>query len=184
MDGPGAHRARSGENRPISARALRKRGITLKAHDPETSLLEAAFARGDASLGRVIEKAVDLGCRFDGWSETFDFKKWTEAFAACGIDLAACAGRTYRSDGRTSLGPHQERRDHGISQKGIPARHRSDDHRELSDRMRPTAASGARTAERSSWASLLHLPAENERLHRLPRRRGPLPLPRSRPASG
>ena len=74
---------------------LRKRGIMLKAHDPETSLLEAAFARGDASLGRVIEKAVDLGCRFDGWSETFDFKKWTEAFAACGIDLAACAGRTY-----------------------------------------------------------------------------------------
>jgi radical SAM family uncharacterized protein/radical SAM-linked protein len=74
---------------------LRKRGITLKAHDPETSLLEAAFSRGDASLGRVIEKAVDLGCRFDGWSETFDFKKWTEAFAACGIDLAACAGKTY-----------------------------------------------------------------------------------------
>ena len=74
---------------------LRKRGITLKAHDPETSLLEAAFARGDASLGKVIEKAVDLGCRFDGWSESFDLAKWSEAFAACGIDLAACAGRTY-----------------------------------------------------------------------------------------
>lgn len=77
---------------------LRKRGITLKAHDPETSLLEAAFARGDSSLGRVIEKAVDLGCRFDGWSETFDLKKWSEAFAACGIDLAACAGSTYGLD--------------------------------------------------------------------------------------
>jgi len=79
-------------------RGLRRRGITLKAHDPETSLLEAAFARGDASLGKVIEKAVDLGCRFDGWSETFDLKKWSEAFAACGIDLAACAGRTYGLD--------------------------------------------------------------------------------------
>lgn len=79
-------------------RGLRKRGITLKAHDPETSLLEAAFARGEASLGKVIEKAVDLGCRFDGWSETFDFKKWTEAFTQCGIDLAACAGRTYGLD--------------------------------------------------------------------------------------
>ncbi|MEK6743082.1 MAG: TIGR03936 family radical SAM-associated protein, partial [Nitrospirota bacterium] len=77
---------------------LRRRGITLKAHDPETSLLEAAFARGDAALGRVIEKAVDLGCRFDGWSETFDLRKWNEAFAACGIDLAACAGRTYALD--------------------------------------------------------------------------------------
>jgi len=78
------------------ARGLRRRGIALKAHDPETSLLEAAFARGDASLGKVIEKAVDLGCRFDGWSETFDLKKWTAAFMACGIDLAACAGKVYR----------------------------------------------------------------------------------------
>jgi radical SAM family uncharacterized protein/radical SAM-linked protein len=77
---------------------IRRRGITLKAHDPETSLLEAAFARGDASLGKVIEKAVDLGSRFDGWSESFDLTKWNEAFAACGIDLAACAGRTYGLD--------------------------------------------------------------------------------------
>ncbi len=77
------------------AQGLRKRGITLKAHDPETSQLEGAFARGDASLGRVIEKAVDLGCRFDGWSEAFNYHKWTEAFAACGIDLAAYAGRTF-----------------------------------------------------------------------------------------
>ena len=77
---------------------LRKRGITLKAHDPETSLLEAAFSRGDVSLGKVIEKAVDLGCRFDGWSESFDFRKWNEAFAACGLDLAAAAGRTYGLD--------------------------------------------------------------------------------------
>jgi radical SAM-linked protein len=77
---------------------LRKRGITLKLHDPQTSLLEAAFARGDASLGRVIEKAVDLGCRFDGWSECFDFAKWDEAFRACGMDLATCAGRTFGLD--------------------------------------------------------------------------------------
>jgi radical SAM family uncharacterized protein/radical SAM-linked protein len=77
---------------------LRKRGIVLKLHDPETSRLEAAFARGDASLGRVIEKAVDLGCRFDGWSESFDFKKWNEAFSACGIDLAAAAGRSFALD--------------------------------------------------------------------------------------
>ena len=80
------------------AQGLRKRGITLKVHDPETSQLEGAFARGDASLGRVIEKAVDLGCRFDGWTESFDYHKWTEAFAACGLDLAACAGRTFALD--------------------------------------------------------------------------------------
>lgn len=77
---------------------LRKRGIVLKLHDPKTSQLEAAFARGDASLGRVIEKAVDLGCRFDGWSESFDHGKWNEAFSACGFDLAASAARSFALD--------------------------------------------------------------------------------------
>ncbi len=77
---------------------LRNRSIALKAHHPETSLLEAAFARGDESLGRVIQKAVDLGCRMDGWSECFDFAKWTAAFEACGVDLSAMAGRTFGLD--------------------------------------------------------------------------------------
>jgi radical SAM-linked protein len=67
----------------------------LKAHDPETSLLEGAFARGDRQLGRVIEEAVRLGCRFDGWTECFDFKKWTEAFQKCGLDASTYAARTF-----------------------------------------------------------------------------------------
>jgi len=79
-------------------KGLRKRGVTLKAHNPETSLLEGAFARGDRALGRVIEEAVLLGCRFDGWTECFDFKKWNEAFAKCGLDPAAYACRTFGVD--------------------------------------------------------------------------------------
>jgi radical SAM-linked protein len=77
---------------------LRRRGINFKPHNPETSLLEAAFARGDRSIGKVIEEAVDLGCRFDGWTEKFDFSKWNEAFKKCGLDLVACAGRTFAQD--------------------------------------------------------------------------------------
>ncbi len=80
------------------ARGLRKRGITLKAHNPETSLLEGAFARGDRALGRVLEEAVRLGCRFDGWTECFDFKKWNEAFVKCGLDPAAYACRAFGLD--------------------------------------------------------------------------------------
>jgi radical SAM family uncharacterized protein/radical SAM-linked protein len=76
-------------------RGLKKRGIQVKAHDPETSLLEGAFARGDRQLGRVIEEAVRLGCRFDGWTECFDFKKWTEAFLKCGLDASTYASRTF-----------------------------------------------------------------------------------------
>ena len=43
----------------------------------------------------MIEEAHALGCRFDGWSESFDFAKWTEAFAKCGLDPAAYACRAF-----------------------------------------------------------------------------------------
>ncbi len=77
---------------------LRRKGIVLKPHHPETSLLEGVFARGDRSLGRVLEEAVRLGCRFDGWSESFDFEKWKTAFASCGLDPDAYACRSYGVD--------------------------------------------------------------------------------------
>ena len=76
-------------------KGLRRRGISLKLHNPETSLLEGAFARGDQALGRVIEEAMARGCRFDGWSESFDFITWTGAFRTCGLDPAAYACRTF-----------------------------------------------------------------------------------------
>jgi radical SAM-linked protein len=79
-------------------RGLRKKGIALKPHHAETSVLEGAFARGDAAIGKVIEEAVRLGCRFDGWTECFDFKKWTEAFRICGLDPAAYASRDFGLD--------------------------------------------------------------------------------------
>ena len=81
-------------------KGLRRRGISLKPHNPETSLLEGAFARGDQALGRVLEEAIALGCRFDGWSESFDFARWTEAFRKCGLDPAAYACRTFETDDR------------------------------------------------------------------------------------
>ncbi len=36
-----------------------------------------------------------LGCRFDGWTECFDFKKWTGAFQKCGLDASTYASRTF-----------------------------------------------------------------------------------------
>ncbi len=79
-------------------KGLRRRGISFKAHNPETSLLEAAFARGGRSLGQVIETAVDLGCRMDGWTECFRFSVWEEAFRKCGIDLHQIAQRSFELD--------------------------------------------------------------------------------------
>jgi radical SAM family uncharacterized protein/radical SAM-linked protein len=67
---------------------LRQKKLRFKYHDAELSFLEGVFARGDRRLGRVLEAAVELGCRFDGWREHFDYSLWQRAFAACGSDPA------------------------------------------------------------------------------------------------
>jgi radical SAM family uncharacterized protein/radical SAM-linked protein len=65
---------------------LRQKKLKFKYHDAEMSLLEGVFARGDRRLGAVLERAVALGCRFDGWREHFDFAQWRQAFADCGLE--------------------------------------------------------------------------------------------------
>lgn len=59
---------------------LRGRGLVFNWHEGEKSILEADFARGNRQLAPVLERAFDLGCRFDGWSECFDFEKWVQAY--------------------------------------------------------------------------------------------------------
>ena len=63
-----------------------RRSISFSYHDAHTSFLEGVFARGDRRLGRVLLKAYDMGCHFDGWAEHFHFQRWMEAFEACGVD--------------------------------------------------------------------------------------------------
>ncbi|RMF71652.1 MAG: hypothetical protein D6744_17670 [Planctomycetota bacterium] len=55
-------------------------------HDPDRSILEGVFARGDRRLGAVIYEAWRRGARFDGWDECYDDAIWQAAFAATGID--------------------------------------------------------------------------------------------------
>jgi radical SAM family uncharacterized protein/radical SAM-linked protein len=66
--------------------ALKKKRLRLKWHEAELSLLEGVFARGDRRLGKALEAAVQLGCRFDGWREHFRWDLWQEAFASAGLD--------------------------------------------------------------------------------------------------
>lgn len=73
--------------------SINTRKISLSWHDRETSFLEGVFARGDRRLSKVIRKAFEEGCKFDGWSEYFDFAKWMHAFDECGIDPAFYANR-------------------------------------------------------------------------------------------
>ncbi len=69
------------------------RRVKLDFHDVRTSFLEGVMSRGDRSLGRVIEEAWKLGCRFDGWTEQFSFRRWEEAFGAAGIEPGLYANR-------------------------------------------------------------------------------------------
>ena len=66
--------------------ACKTKKLRFKHHDARLSFLEGVFARGDRRLGKVLEKAVTAGCRFDGWTEHFNFERWQEAFQACGIE--------------------------------------------------------------------------------------------------
>lgn len=76
------------------ALAKDRKNITLNWHDVEVSFLEGVFARGDRRLSKVIEQAVRLGCKFDGWTEQFKFKTWMQAFKDCGIEPRPYAYRT------------------------------------------------------------------------------------------
>lgn len=62
------------------------RGVTFNYHNNETSHLESVFARGDRRVCDTIIKAVNLGCKFDGWSEHFKYDLWMEALKETGID--------------------------------------------------------------------------------------------------
>lgn len=65
---------------------LKAKKLRFKWHEATLSFLEGVFARGDRRLGAVLERAVELGCRFDGWREHFRFELWQQAFAEAGLD--------------------------------------------------------------------------------------------------
>ncbi|HNX28262.1 MAG TPA: TIGR03960 family B12-binding radical SAM protein [Syntrophomonadaceae bacterium] len=62
------------------------KSIKLDFHDSRTSYLEGVIARGDRRLAPAILKAWQYGCKFDGWTEYFQFDKWCEALADSKID--------------------------------------------------------------------------------------------------
>ena len=59
---------------------VRDRALSLSYHEPEQSFLEGVLARGDRRVADVVERAWRTGARFDGWSETFDLRRWLDAF--------------------------------------------------------------------------------------------------------
>jgi radical SAM family uncharacterized protein/radical SAM-linked protein len=70
----------------------RAAGVELRAHDCDTSWLEAVFARGDRSVAPVLERAYHAGARFDSWEDQKKMRVWEDAFAAEGVDPAKYLG--------------------------------------------------------------------------------------------
>lgn len=60
--------------------------VKFNYHDAHTSVLEGVFARGDRRLSEVLIKAFELGCKFDGWQEYFNYELWMAAFEALDMD--------------------------------------------------------------------------------------------------
>lgn len=73
-------------------------GFDYSWHEAEASLLEAIFARGDRTLAPLLEKAWQLGCRFDGWNEHFSYSLWQQAFRELDLDPGTYAYRRFKYD--------------------------------------------------------------------------------------
>ena len=67
---------------------LINRKVVYNYHDPETSVLEGVFARGDRRIGAALLRAYELGCKFDGWNEFFRYEVWQTAFEETHLDMS------------------------------------------------------------------------------------------------
>ncbi len=86
------------EKQKLLKDSVTSKKISLSWHDANTSFLEAVFARGDRRLGKVLLRAHELGCKFDGWDEFFSLDTWLKAFEDCGVDPAFYANRRREYD--------------------------------------------------------------------------------------
>jgi len=65
---------------------LRDRRVQLKWQDPRVSHVEGLWSRGDRRLLPALIAAYQMGCRFDGWTDSFRFDLWEAALNGTGVD--------------------------------------------------------------------------------------------------
>jgi radical SAM family uncharacterized protein/radical SAM-linked protein len=71
----------------LAKTAASHKRVRIKWNDPEMSVIEGVFSRGDRRLSRVLEAALELGCRFDGWSEHFRLESWLTAMKTAELKI-------------------------------------------------------------------------------------------------
>ncbi len=77
----------------LADRITDRKRIRYTWHDAHVSHIEAVFARGNRRLSAALLRAHELGVKFDGWDEYFNFDKWMQAFSDVGIDTKFYANR-------------------------------------------------------------------------------------------
>jgi radical SAM family uncharacterized protein/radical SAM-linked protein len=65
----------------------RRGNLHLKFRDPQVSYLEGILGRGDRRISAVILAAWKKGAKLDGWTEHFNYRYWSEAFAEQGMSM-------------------------------------------------------------------------------------------------
>ena len=78
--------------------ALRLPRVQFKWQKPENSFLEGLWARGDRRLSRLLLNAYEKGCRFDGWSDHFQYEKWMDAIRETETDPDFFVTRTRNTE--------------------------------------------------------------------------------------
>ncbi|MCR5761555.1 MAG: TIGR03936 family radical SAM-associated protein [Sphaerochaetaceae bacterium] len=56
-------------------------GIKVSYHEPSVSYIEGVVSRGGFECADLIQRAYELGCRMDAWSDHFSLEKWQQAIS-------------------------------------------------------------------------------------------------------
>jgi len=75
---------------------LRGKNISLSWHDPRSSRVEAALARGDRRLGRVVQEVWKNGGKLE--QDNYNHDRWQAAFEFAGLDITEFANREIPKD--------------------------------------------------------------------------------------
>ena len=59
----------------------------IRAHNHQSSIIEAFLARADRRVSKAIYIAWQKGMRFDQWKDKFNFEVWIESIKEAGFDL-------------------------------------------------------------------------------------------------
>ncbi|TVQ86765.1 MAG: TIGR03960 family B12-binding radical SAM protein [Deltaproteobacteria bacterium] len=71
----------------LQRRLGRHPAIKFGRHDPEETFLEGLVSRADRRAADLLQRAFELGCRFDAWREHLRFDLWMQAVEETGYDV-------------------------------------------------------------------------------------------------